>query len=273
MALSTDKKDRIAEEIKKILTSRVQTFPTGLDYKNRNAPFHDLILTAFDKQLKPMKVPTPYLVAISSWMHGLNTSLGNGFESIAHILSEGYKRKFSGTFILKVMESQSRNIETIIRELKRGVVNPNIKRENDLIFTYNLHETQVDSLGFTVDNYIEKENIIEGIELKSVRPNSGEARGEKQKILYAKAALKKGNPHKDIKYYIGFPFDPTSSSPTSYNKERFFNYLVEFKKFFSPEEVLIAAELWDHLSGENNTMEQIFDIITETIKKLTFATK
>lgn len=32
-------------------------------------------------------------------------------------------------------------------------------------------------------------------------------------------------------------------------------------KYFDPEETLIASELWDFLSGENNTMEQILEII------------
>jgi hypothetical protein len=44
------------------------------------------------------------------------------------------------------------------------------------------------------------------------------------------------------------------------------NYLIEFKKFFAPEEILIASELWDHLSGQNNTMEQLLDIVSETVK-------
>jgi len=119
-----------------------------------------------------------------------------------------------------------------------------------------------------VDNYLEKNNFIEGIELKSVRPNSGEVRGEKQKILYAKAAFKLMNPNKEIKYYLGFPFDPTGKSALDYDKERFFNYLVEFKKFFSIDEVLLSSELWDHLSGEKDTMEQIFEIIIKTIEKV-----
>ena len=40
------------------------------------------------------------------------------------------------------------------------------------------------------------------------------------------------------------------------------------KKFFSPEEVLIASELWDHLSGHSHTMDEIFEIITKTIEKV-----
>src|SRR3989338_10602194 len=260
MAINQDKKNRIEEVVKKILATRIKTFPT-LDSRNRNAPFHELIVSAFQEQFKHINVPIPYLVALSSWMHGLSTSLGSGYESLAHILSGGYKRKFTQEFTLKVKVSQAANIENIVRELKDGykVRSPNLVKENEQIFKFKHDENEVNALEFTVDNYLETKNYIEGIELKSVRPNSGEGRGEKQKILYAKAAFKKLHPTKEIKYYVGFPFDPTSKTPTGYNKERFFNYLIEFKKYFSYDEVLLASELWDHLSGEENTMDQIFE--------------
>jgi hypothetical protein len=45
------------------------------------------------------------------------------------------------------------------------------------------------------------------------------------------------------------------------------NYLIEFKKFFANEEVLIASELWDYLSGQQNTMEQILGIVSETVRQ------
>ncbi len=264
MSLAQEKKDRVSEVIKNILLSRIDNFPE-LNHQNRNAPFHDLILEAFEKQLKTINVPTPYLVAIASWMHGLNTSLGSGFESLAHILSGGYKRSFTKRFTLKVKRSQAENIGNIIIELKSGV-KPDVEREKEIIGKFVKRDAETNALEFTVDNYIESKTIIEGIELKSVRPNSGEARGEKEKILYAKAAFKLLNPEKEIKYYIGFPFDPTSKTPTGYDKERFFNYLVEFKKFFAFDEVLLASELWDHLSGQKNTMEEVFEIIGKTVK-------
>ncbi len=137
-------------------------------------------------------------------------------------------------------------------------------RENELIFSFPEDKDAVDALDFTADIYLEKENEITAIEMKSVRPNSGEGRGEKQKILYGKAALKLLNPDKEIKFFVGFPFDPTSPDPVGHDKERFFNSLIEFKKFFAYEEVLIAGELWDFLSGYQGTMQDILNVITET---------
>jgi hypothetical protein len=264
MALSNDQKDRISEVIKDILLRRIENFPE-IGRQIRNAPFHDAILECFKDKIGNLNVEMPYLIAIASWLHGLNTSLGSGFESISHILSGGYKRKFSGQFSLQVKESQSSEIESIIRDLKSGSEIPNLERENSLIFNYDKNDDVANSLPFSVDSYFERDNDIIAIELKSVRPNSGEGRGEKQKILYAKAALKLQNPEKNIKFFVGFPFDPTSPIATKYDKQRFFNYLIEFKKFFSPDEVLIAGELWDFLSGEEDTMDEILNVITETV--------
>lgn len=266
MSLNADKKNRISEEIKKILSRRLKNFP-DVSTRNRNAPFHDLILKSFKDRFRNTNLETPRLVAIASWMHGLNTSLGTGFENIAHILSSGYKRNFTGVFNLKVTEEQASAIENIIRKLKSGDQKPNIDEENKHIFVFNRNSAKIDSLGFTADVYIERKDEIICLEMKSVRPNSGEGRGEKQKILYGKASLKLANQSKKIRFLLGFPFDPTSLTATNFDKDRFFNHLVEFKKFFDPKEVLVASELWDFLNGAPNTMEDILDTIKDTIKQ------
>ncbi len=267
MALTQDHKNRIGEVVKDILLRRIENFPE-IGAEIRNAPFHTAFLECFNNKLGSLNIKTPHLVAIASWLHGLNTSLGTGFENISHILSGGYKRKFTDSYRLKVKHSQAGHIENIIRDLKAGAHLPDLKRENDLILNFEKEEPEIDSLSFTVDTYIERNNEIIAIELKSVRPNSGEGRGEKQKILYGKAALQLQNPGKKIKFFIGFPFDPTSSMPTGYDKNRFFDYLIEFKKFFAQDEILIASEFWDFLSGSNNTMEEILDVIAETVIKI-----
>ncbi|MBU2495460.1 MAG: TdeIII family type II restriction endonuclease [Candidatus Omnitrophica bacterium] len=265
--MTQDQQNRIGEVVKDILLRRIDNFPeTGAQI--RNAPFHRAFLECFRERLEPLNIEIPYLIAIASWLHGLNTSLGTGFENISHILSGGYKRKFTGVYTLKVKETQKSQVENIILDLKSGAHLPDLNRENGLIFNYPDTDQEINSLPFTVDTYIERENEIVAIELKSVRPNSGEGRGEKQKILYGRAALKLQNPDKDVRFFIGFPFDPTSEEPTGYDKERFFDYLIEFKKFFAPEEVLIAGELWDFLSGNQGTMSDILDVITETASQV-----
>jgi len=90
-------------------------------------------------------------------------------------------------------------------------------------------------------------------------------RGEKQKILEGKAALYRLFTGKQIHFYIGFPFDPTvnpaTESVTSFDKNRFLGSIINMTKYFDPNETLVASELWDFLSGQLNTMEDILEII------------
>lgn len=256
------KKEKIAYEVIKTLFSRFESFPEDAS-NNRNAPFHEAFLKAFSDKLSNRVSDLPFFISLSSWLHGLNTTLGQSFfENVAHILSDGYKKEFTinRNSLLKVTQTQKRAISNIITELKNDNETPDLNRENDLIFDIST-QPDLDANNFTVDVYIETSTKVIAIELKSVRPNSGEMGGEKQKILQAKAALYNGFPGKIISYYIGFPFDPTSNIPTGHDKIRFLDYLVDGSKYFSLDEVLLANELWDFLSGDSNTMEQILEII------------
>jgi hypothetical protein len=244
------------------LFSRFENFPEDAS-NNRNAPFHEAFLKAFSNKLGNRVSDVPFFISLSSWLHGLNTTLGQSFfESVAHILSEGYKKAFTskGNSLLKVTQNQIRATSNIITELKNYTETPDLNRENNLIFNIST-QPDLDANSFTVDVYIESSTNIIAIELKSVRPNSGEMGGEKLKILLAKAGLHNMFIGKEINYYIGFPFDPTSNTPTGHDKARFLDYLVDGSKYFALDEVLVANELWDFLSGDSNTMEQILEII------------
>ncbi len=257
MSLSNDKKERIAHAVIKVLCSRFASFPekSGI---NRNAPFHIAFLNAFANKLSGRVGNIYDFISLSSWMHGLNTALGlSFFESVAHILCDGEKRTFSGKTIY---EYQSNVISNIMIDLKNGNRTPCVSIEDQLLAENAFGEMQ-DASKFTVDcMFITGQEVI-AIELKSVRPNSGEMRSEKQKILQSKAVLKLLYPNKQVKYFFGFPFDPTSDSNTGYDKERFLNYLIEAEKFCAPEEILIANELWTYLSGSENAMDEILHII------------
>ena len=262
--LNQEKKELIAREVIRTLKSRFDSFPED-SKNNRNAPFHESFLNAFSDKLKGNIKDAPYLISLSSWLHGLNTTLGQSFfESVAHILSGGDKKEFTKKkkSSLYISTSQQNEISKIITNLKSKSCAPNVNDENKIIFKIDKSKV-TEAMDFTADNYLENHKVIEAIELKSVKPNSGEMRGEKQKILIAKAALKKRHPSKNILFFIGFPFDPTSPTPTNSDKKRFMDSIIEFNKFFSPDEVLVGDELWDRLSGDKNTMQQILDIINK----------
>lgn len=269
------KTQQIALEVIKVLKTRFDKFPDEEDIKNnRNAPFHEAFLRAFKHRIEDYVDNVPFFISLASWFHGLNTTLGQSFfENVAHILSDGVKETFKNC---KYFEEQERVINEIITDLKNGNRQPNLEEENQLIFSVKSGKLKK-APNFTADVFIFEKDYIEAIELKSVRPNAGEMRGEKEKILKAKACLKHKFPDKEIRYFIGFPFDPLSDTPTGYNKEKFMEHLVEFKKYFAPEEVLLAGELWDRLSGESKTMERILEIINriatpEFIEKYEFIT-
>lgn len=260
--MDTLKKERIALEVIKTLKSRFDNFPEDAS-DNRNAPFHEAFLEAFRLKIEKHVTDIPIFVSLSSWMHGLNTTLGQSFfENCAHILCDGEKREFTN---LLISANQQNTVNEIITSLKNKKQKPALDRENEFLF--NSSEEPTHSIqNFTADVYFEDDDQIVAIELKTVKPNSGIFKGEKEKILYAKAGLKNKFSQKDIYYFIGFPFDPLNETKCGYNKERFFNYGIDFKKFFDSNEVLLADELWDFLSEEKGTMEAILEIINSISK-------
>lgn len=267
--MNNRKKELIAQAVIKVLVSRFDSFPEN-GTNNRNAPFHEAFVQAFSEKLNGRVNNIPDYLSLSSWLQGLNTSLGQTFfETVAQILCDGEKKKFTNT---QIYERQLNVISNIMIDLKNGNQNPSLVRENQIIAD-NRGGGKVNASQFTVDCFYETSTDLIAIELKSVRPNSGEIRGEKQKILQAKAVLKELYPTKEIKYYFGFPFDPTSDTNTGYDKNKFLNYLVEARKFIDQSELLIADEFWSFLLCRNSgVMQEILDIIN-TIATPDFMTK
>ncbi len=260
------KKELISLKVIKTLYSRFENFPEN-SLNNRNAPFHEAFLKAFVDKFEGKVSDIPFFISLSSWLHGLNTTLGQSFfEDVAHILSDGQKKSFTKkeNRLLKITQRQKENISNIITDLKNGNCEPDVDKENELIFITDGQEIEANN--FTADVFIEDDNQIVCIELKSVKPNAGEMRGEKQKILEAKAALFHTFPEKKIKYYIGFPFDPTNDVATGSDKNIFLNSIIDGQKYYDHREVLLADELWDFLSSDTNTMQQILDTINSIAK-------
>jgi len=261
MSLSPDIQEKISHIVIDTLVGRFMNFPedaSGI----RNAPFHKAFLNAFREKLSLQQTNADSLISLSSWLQGLNTTLGQlFFEKVAQEISGGAKRKFNGQ---KISTRQKTSIAEIITDLKNGTKTPCVSRELEMITnTSGVRDT--DAVNFTADVFYEEDDRVVAIELKSVKPNSGEMKGEKMKILEGKAVLKYLYPNKDAYYYIGFPFDPTVdtsvSDECSFDKPRFFSNIVDGSKFFDPDETLIASEFWDFLSRETGTMPEIITII------------
>ena len=230
------KTEKIAWEVIKTLAIRFKKFPKDAS-QNRNAPFHKAFLNAFADKLEGKVPDIPFFISLSSWLHGLNTTLGQSFfENVAHALSDSEKKDFisNNNFLLQVTDSQKSTIADIITELKNGTREPSLDREDTLLFSTMGQGNITPANNFTADVFIEDDTNIIAIELKTVKPNSGEMRGEKQKILEAKATLFQIFPGKRIKYYMGFPFDPTSDTPLGFDKIRFMDSIIGGTKYFAP---------------------------------------
>lgn len=277
MALTNKQKEKISIEVIKTLVTRFESFPEDAS-NNRNAPFHESFLRAFSDKLNGKVSDTPFFISLSSWLQGLNTTLGQTFfENVAHHLSNGEKREYTSKRLgnLPITQSQRNHIAQIIADLSNTTSTPNLNNENALLFAqYN--DTKINAMDFSADVFIEDATSVIAIELKSVKPNSGEMKGEKQKILEGKAALYNHFPGKQIHFYIGFPFDPTvnpaNEAVTSHNKPRFLGSIINMNKYFATNESLVANELWDLLSGQQNTMEEILAIIN-TVSTTSFLEK
>ena len=256
------KREQIALEVIKTLKSRFDNFPVDAS-DNRNAPFHEAFLEAFKVKIEKHVTNIPIFVSLASWMHGLNTTLGQSFfEHVAHILCDGEKRKFERMII---SHNQQSVIGDIIASLKNDARRPNLQKENEEL--YNEHgRAEIEAPNFSADVYFEEADKLVLVELKTVKPNSDIFKEQKTKFLNGKAALKNKFPSKKIYFYLGFPFDPLHTEKCGYDKTRFFDYSVDFKKYFDPEEVLLADELWNFLSQEKGTMEEILSIINRIAK-------
>ncbi len=259
------KEERIALEVIKVLKTHFDDLPEDVT-ERINSPFHQNFLDAFESKFNG-KVQAPFFINLDYQPPKLdddedNTDKENFFEHVAHILCDGEKKEFTTrrSATPKISPSQKRAVSTIITELSNGVRTPDVDAENELIFGGG-DDDVIPATDFTADVFYEDEGQVVCIELKTVRPNKATFKGEKDKILEAKAALRNLYPNKEIKYYVGFPFDPLSREPTGYDKERFMRYSVDFRKYIARDEFLLAAELWDFLTTNAGTMELILEII------------
>jgi len=266
MPLTNQQKEKISIEVIKTLKTRFDNFPEDAS-NNRNAPFHEAFLKAFFDKLEGKVSDVPTFISLTSWQHGLNTTLGQTFfENVAHILCNGEKREYTSKKLgnLPITKTQQETITQIINDLSTSTKLPNLKEESKKLLQKDNSE-QVKAEDFSADVFFEDADKIVAIELKTVKPNSGGMKGEKQKILEGKAALFHLFPNKEIHFFFGFPFDPTvnpaTENVTNYDKTRFFNSIINANKFCAHDEFLVASELWDFLSGSTNTMEAILEII------------
>ncbi len=277
MALSNDKVERISFEIIKVLYCTFAEFRKDVSAE-KGDPFHAAFLNAFTDKLQDKVPDVPFSINFSRWLHGLNASLRHSFfENVGHILSDGESREYSSRRSLTISRRQMGNVNNIVSRLSSSSAVPHLDNENKELFIDD-DETADTAVDFSADIFIEDDTQATAIALKSDRPKFGDMRNEKQKILEGKAALFNMFPDKEIRFFIGFPFDPTNeTTTTTFDKARLFDSIEQMKRFFAESEVLVAGEFWDFLSEEESTTDQLLETInniatTEFLAKFGFLT-
>lgn len=266
MTFKKKKQEKIAIEIIRVLYQQYECCRENM-FETRNASFQRAFLDTFSNKLGVKALDIPFYSKLCSLFNGLNITLDQSFyESVAHIFSNGESREFSLKMYggLKISKTQKENANSIIKKLIRGENEPDLDYENSQLFFID-DGPLVNAVDFSVDVFINDPERIIAVNLKALRPNSFEIFDEKQKILEGKAALYRKFPDKQIEFYLGFPFDPTHdpNDPTGYDKIRFMKSCKNMNKYFAESEIKIARELWDFLSGDKNTMEQLLEMINE----------
>ncbi len=249
-------KEEIALTVIKVLFSSFSYFPENKE-ENKFSPFYKSFLNAAEERSIQN---TPYSLQLAD----LSASLGAPFfERVAHILSGGEKKAFTKKkkTLLEITRKQQEVISDIMSKLKKGDIPPSSSNEQHILKNASLQGDKIEADDITIDVFWDDGKKIVAIELKTVKPNSGIMRDEKRQILETRSAFSLKYPNKEIDFYIGFPFDPYSPSPTESNKDNFLKMIVGGEKYFALDEVLLANELWAFLSGEETAMQQILDII------------
>lgn len=131
MQLSSSIKEKISIEVIKTLVTMFENFPED-DSNNRNAPFHESFLKEFSDKLNETVSTSPFFISLSSWLQGLNTTLGQTFfENVAHHLCNGEKREYASKKLgnLEIAHAQKDNINKIITDLSNSTTTPDLTSE------------------------------------------------------------------------------------------------------------------------------------------------
>ncbi|MEE9378394.1 MAG: TdeIII family type II restriction endonuclease [Candidatus Lokiarchaeia archaeon] len=207
-------------------------------------------------------IPSNY-VNLHSFIHSIATTLGISiYVQISKIIAES--NDFTNCTKLNLYDSttlseaQINKIEEIIDQLN----DPN----NESIYESETEEIlQIGDSGgrrhkgdTNVKLSIEKGNLQYLILIKSAKPNLGELRSIKRKLLKWRARLNQEN----IRTILAYPFNPFY--PDEYR------HFASKKYFEKGKELLIGAEYWDFIGGRNtyDGLVEIFEEVGEELSSL-----
>ncbi|MDR1721251.1 MAG: TdeIII family type II restriction endonuclease [Endomicrobium sp.] len=221
-------------EIKEILKKSLRTKFDNYKPEPAAMPFHTRLLGK-DR------------IALFSFIHSLNTNFGTTiFEPIALELA---KSNFNVTkkqvnVGSEISEGAQREIQNIIDNISAANIKPNKKDEIERIREASqrgkMHKVKLTK----VDIFLEKSDGEKFLfDLKTAKPNKGGFKEFKRTLLEWVATIFAQNPKAKINTLIAIPYNPYAPRP--YDRWTIAGMLdIE-------NELKIAEEFWDFLSGKN----------------------
>ncbi len=251
MSLSQATVDEITGLLKSNIVAKINNY--SLDEEDSAKPFQYALLTEEGYLSK-------------SFIHGLETSLGSWYETIAEIIAhENFKAvaKLKGTSKLtgQITNNAIQKIESILNDLDMRTQKPNNDKETEDIFAV----AQSGNSGQreqTVDLYLEHFDGREVyFEIKGPKPNKNEMKAARHDLLdiYAMRAFA----GKNVNVFLGMYYN--SYYPNQYKRWTALRFFELEKNF------LVGETFWDYLGGNGtyNQLIQIFeDVGTEIRPKL-----
>jgi len=221
-------------EIKEILKKSLRTKFDNYKPEPAAMPFHTRLLGKDT-------------IALFSFIHSLNTNFGTTiFEPIALELA---KSNFNVTkkqvnVGSEISEGAQREIQNIIDNISAANIKPNKKDEIERIREASqrgkMHKVKLTK----VDIFLEKSDGEKFLfDLKTAKPNKGGFKEFKRTLLEWVATIFAQNPKAKINTLIAIPYNPYAPRP--YDRWTIAGMLdIE-------NELKIAEEFWDFLSGKN----------------------
>jgi len=241
MILTTLQKSEIKNIITRAIIKKIKEYKLVGEVK----PFHEQLFSI-------------QRIRETSFFHSCSTTIGvTLFQNIAYLIAKGNKnfKKVEKQFEVKGnFSNQAKSvIEDIIFDLSRKRNDskkrrPNIKEEIEEVLKSSGtgdKSSQIADL-FIVDS---KDNEIY-IEIKTTKPNKGEAEKTKRTMLKI-VALR----NKSVTVLVGMAYNP-------YEPEEF-AWPLPLKYLKLGEDLLVGKQFWDFLGG-NGTYEELLTLFEET---------
>ncbi|TQR27314.1 TdeIII family type II restriction endonuclease [Campylobacter sp. MIT 97-5078] len=182
-------------------------------------------------------------MALYSFIQSLNTNFGTSiFEPVAEELAKAHfdkieRQKSAGEYIRKHAQIQ---IQEIMDSLESGNSKPNKTMEIARIL--NLQGGELSKVKPTkVDLFLQKNNDVYLIDIKTAKPNKGGFKEFKRTLLTWVGCFGLNNPNAKINSLIAIPYNPYEPKP--YERWTMAGMLdLDF-------ELKVAEEFWDFLGG------------------------